>query len=77
MKIKGLAMISMLKGVSYSDIAKKCGVTRQAVSLWATVRDIPEDRLEEISEILSCPKNALISEINSDLLLQDIEKYFG
>ncbi|MDP9727049.1 transcriptional regulator with XRE-family HTH domain [Priestia aryabhattai] len=50
--MKGLEYISKTFGVSYSEIAKRLGVSRGLVNLWINNdRDIPQKRLEELTQI--------------------------
>lgn len=50
--MKGLEYISKTFGVSYSEIAKRLGVSRGLVNLWINNdRDIPQKRLEELMQI--------------------------
>ena len=49
--MRGFELMVLMKGVTYSEIAKALGITRQSVSLWAKDRKIPAERLETLSEM--------------------------
>lgn len=71
----GFEMILALKGITYADVARHFGITRQSVNVWAKNESIPEDKLEGLSEYLGCSKCLLISKVNKEKLEEDIHKY--
>lgn len=71
----GLELITMLKGISYGDIAKDIGVTKQAVSLWVRKERVPEDKVEILSKMLGYPGAYITSKVDIDSLENDIHKY--
>lgn len=75
--MKGFELMVLMKGITYSEIGKTLGVTRQSVSLWAKDRKIPAERLETLSEMLDCPVEYLTAEVDVELLKNDIHKYLS
>ncbi len=76
-KLIGLEIILLLKGISYSDIAKKFGISRQAVNLWAKKGVIPGDKLEGLAEMLNCPKSYLVSKVNIQNLENNLHNFLS
>lgn len=75
--MKGFEIIALMKGVTYSEIGKNLGISRQAVSLWGKDRNIPTERLEALSEMLECSVEYLTAEVDIESLRNDIHKYLN
>ncbi len=75
--MRGFELMVLMKGVTYSEIAKTLGITRQSVSLWAKDRKIPTERLETLSEMLDCPVEYLTAEVDIESLKNNIHKYLS
>ena len=75
MTINGLGLLMLLRDVTYTEVSKKLGVSRQMVCMWAKQRKIPTDRISELAEILGCPEEYIVGQIDIDMLIGDIHKY--
>lgn len=67
----GLKVFININDMTIQSLADELGVSRQIVSKWCNKeKQIPVNRLNEISNILSVPTHLLIKEITSENLKQ-------
>ena len=62
----GFELICFLRGIGCLDLGKQLGVTKQATSSWSKRGVIPQNRLDQLVEILGVPAEILCGEIDKD-----------
>lgn len=65
----------LLRGIGCLDLAKELGVTKQAISLRVQKGVIPENRLEQLVEILGVPAEILSREIDKNKIEEEMYRF--
>ena len=71
----GFEIICFLRGIGYLELSKKIDVSKQAVSSWSKRGVIPENRVEELVEILGIPAEILSREIDKNKIEEEIHRF--
>lgn len=72
----GFELICFVRGITYMEIAKELGISRQGVNLWASRGKVPKDKIKEVAELLGVPESFLNAKVNTEKLESEIENFF-
>lgn len=58
-----IAVMDMLNGVSQGEVARRIGLTRQAVTYWCKVGRVPPEHVARVAEIIGLPCHVIRPDI--------------